>query len=857
MRYFYRLIFISLFSVSCQAAISNQQQLAAFAKDTQLWFAVESNLLADAGTFSGSISIVNTSALALPPGKTDWQIYLHMVRRIPTTEQAGLQLKHIQGDLHRIVPTPAFKGLTSGGQVQLNFRSAPWIISYSDFMPRAFIVLPGLQPEIFANTDTEDFSLFVRPLTEPKQLLRNIGKGDKFATMTNQRRFNQQQTAGALLTASQLQQRIIPSPFQLHTEPGNTTLTSQWQLIASEGLQQESQYLQQQLQQRVGLAIGITGTARSAVKQHIQLSLAKPEQPIPAEGYQLSIGPNLINITGADRAGVFYGVQSLLALLPITTPTAESISLPRLNITDQPRYRWRGMHYDMGRNFHGLEVTLRLIEQMARYKMNKLHLHLTEDEGWRLEIPGLPELTDLGAFRCFDLTEQKCLLTQLGTGPHRNGSGNGYYSREQFIQLLRHAKAHHIEVIPEIDLPGHARAAIRAMESRYQRLNQAEQPEQAARYRLTEDHDLSDYLTVQNYNDNSVNVCLESSYQFVDKVIGELQQMYLEAGTELRLFHMGGDEVAKGSWQGSPACQQLIATSENGVDSVADLKPYFINRIAQLTAKRGLAIVAWEDGLMASPHQPFARAQFQNPQVVVNAWDNIWEWGYGDRAYLFANAGYDVVQSPGTNLYFDHPQEAHPQERGYYWATRYTDTEKVFFYRPDHLYHNADFTRDGTAITDLAALLDRELPQLEKPEHMLGIQGQVWSETIRTAAQLEQMLYPRLIALAERAWHKAGWEPDKASTAAKADWRHFSQRLVSYELPRLQLSNSKHYLPPPGAIRDNGKLMANVAWPGLTIEYSVNQGQSWQQYQYPLTSSAKQLWLRSRLGSVSSRIIKL
>tara|TARA_R110002126_G_scaffold98045_44_gene228274 strand:- start:5601 stop:8165 length:2565 start_codon:yes stop_codon:yes gene_type:complete len=854
MRYFYRLIFISLFSVSCQAAISNQQQLAAFAKDAQLWFAVESNLLADASTFSGSISIVNGSALALPPGKTDWQIYLHMVRRIPTTEHAGLQLQHIQGDLHRIIPTSAFKGLASGEQLQLNFRSAPWIISYSDFMPRAFIVWPGLQPEIFTNTDTEDFSLFVRPLTEPKQLLRNIGDGDNYATMTNQQRFKQQQTAGPLLTNSQLQQRIIPSPTQLHTKPGHTTLTSQWQLSAGEDLQQESLYLQQQLQQRVGLTLDI---ARPAVKQHIKLSLAKPEQAMPSEGYHLSISSNLITITGADQAGVFYGVQSLLALLPVAVPVAGDVNLPRLDIIDQPRYRWRGMHYDMGRNFHGMEVTLRLIEQMARYKMNKLHLHLTEDEGWRLEIPGLPELTELGAFRCFDLTEQHCLLTQLGTGPHRNGSGNGYYSREQFIQLLRHAKAHHIEVIPEIDLPGHARAAIKAMAERYRRLNLAEQPEQASRYLLSEDTDMSDYLTVQNYNDNSVNVCLDSSYQFIDKVITELQQMYQDAGTELRLFHMGGDEVAKGSWQGSPACQQLIATPGNDVDSIADLKPYFINRVAKLTAKRGLALAAWEDGLMASPHQPFARDQFQNPQVVVNAWDNIWEWGYGDRAYAFANAGYDVVQSPGTNLYFDHPQEAHPEERGYYWATRFTNTEKVFFYRPDHLYHNADFTRDGTPITDLEALLGRPLPTLEKPEHMLGIQGQLWSETIRTAAQLEQMLYPRLIALAERAWHKAAWEPAKTSAAAREDWQQFSQRLTFVELPRLQQSNSQHYLPPPGAIRAEGKIKANVAWPGLIVEYSTNDGQNWQQYQTEIIDNTRPIWLRSRLGNSVSRIITL
>ncbi|KKO46429.1 beta-N-acetylhexosaminidase [Arsukibacterium ikkense] len=835
-----------------QQIISSQQQLADFAANTELWFGVESNLLDQPSRFTGSISLLNQSAAVLPAGIADWQIYFHLIRRIERTEQHGLLLEHIQGDLHRITATAAFKGLTAGQQLQLTYSSAPWIISYSDFMPRAFITVAGLEPELFANTDTEDFNQFVRPLTEPRQQLRNIADGDKFASMTDARRYRQQQQAMPALSPQALQQRIIPMPQQLQQHSGQTQLHQQWQLSAPAALLHEGQYLQQQLAPYFTLRQ--PDSLNSAAPQ-LRLALASTAAALQPESYQLTISEQRITITGADAAGVFYGIQSLLALLPVSP--APVVELPQLSISDQPRYRWRGMHYDMARNFHGLDVTLRLIEHMARYKLNKLHLHLTEDEGWRLQIPGLPELTELGAFRCFDLTEQHCLLTQLGTGPQRSGSGNGYFSREQFIQLLRHARAHHIEVIPEIDLPGHARAAIKAMEARYQRLSLAEQPQLASQYLLSEAADTSDYLTVQNYNDNSVNVCLDSSYQFIDRVISELQQMYRDAGAELRLFHMGGDEVAAGSWQGSPACQQLIAQPDNNVNSVADLKPYFIKRVAQLTAKRGLALAAWEDGLMASPQQPFAREQFQNPQVVVNAWDNIWEWGYGDRAYLFANAGYDVVQSPGTNLYFDHPQEAHPAERGYYWATRFTDTEKVFFYRPDHLYHNAEFTRDGTPITDLAALLGRSLPQLEKPKHMLGIQGQVWSETIRTAAQLEQMLYPRVIALAERAWHKAGWEPDKASTAARTDWQQFSQRLGMVELLRLQQSGSGHYLPPPGALLDNGVVKANAAWPGLAIEYSLDQGQNWQQYQQPLAVSQADLWLRTRQGAVHSRLIKL
>ncbi len=531
--------------------------------------------------------------------------------------------------------------------------------------------------------------------------------------------------------------------------------------------------------------------------------------------------------------------------------------LPEGSITDQPRAHWRGMHYDMARNFHGKDVTLRLIDNMARYKLNKLHLHLTEDEGWRLEIPGLPELTSVGAYRCFDLTEQQCLLTQLGTGPSQQGSGNGYYSSADFIEILRYAAARHIEVIPEIDLPGHARAAIVAMNARYNRLLALGQSDAASAYLLAEPGDSSQYLSIQNYTDNAANVCLPSTYAFVDKVVYELQQMYRQAGQTLRIFHMGGDEVASGAWQGSPACQQLFAQPGNGVSGVADLKPYFVRQLAQLTARRGIALAGWEDGLMYDQLNTFERSQLENPRIITNAWDNIWEWGVADRAYRLANNGYQVILSPGTHLYFDHPHEAHPQERGYYWATRFTGTDKVFGFMPDNLYANADTTRDGSKITDLEQLLGRALPPLEQAGNLLGIQGQVWSETIRSAAQLEQMIYPRLLALAERAWHKAGWERNADSNARLADWQGFAGRVVQVELPRLASHGSQFYLPPPGARWQQHNLQVNTALPGLAVEYSIDNGNSWQLYTGQAPDKQHTILLRSSLGGLTSRIVEL
>lgn len=844
------IILLLLSSLPAKAVNWSQQQLADFARHTTLHFAVDSNQLNTPSRFRAAIELHNQSAISLPAGAADWQIYFHLIRRIDAIEQQGLRIEHVQGDLHRFSPVTGFKGLAPGQQLRLEFESAPWLVSYSDFMPRAFIVSKNLQPEVFANTDTEQLQQFVRSLTTDAQLQRNFGSSDQVAIVTPERRFASNLTLnGQQDTTANSSLRIIPSPAQASFKKKRIKLDSNWQLVFSGAASQEANYLQQQLMQ-LGLNLS-TGT--DSKQPVIELALT-PTLALAAEGYQLNLSAKRISLNGKDNAGLFYAVQSLLALLQ---QQDTGWVLPEGSVTDQPRAAWRGMHYDMARNFHGKAVTLRLIDNMARYKLNKLHLHLTEDEGWRLEIPGLPELTNVGAYRCFDLTEQQCLLTQLGTGPDKQGSGNGYYSTADFIEILRYAGERHIEVIPEIDLPGHARAAIVAMNARYNRLMAQGKDDAARAFLLAEPGDTSQYISVQNYTDNAANVCLPSTYAFVDKVVYELQQMYRQADQTLRIFHMGGDEVAAGAWQESAACKQLFNQPGNGVSGVADLKPYFVRQLAQLTAQRGLALAGWEDGLMYDKLNTFERTQLDNPRILANAWDNIWEWGVADRAYRLANNGYQVILSPGTHLYFDHPHEAHPQERGYYWATRYTGIDTVFGFMPDNLYANANTTRDGSKITDLEKLLGRALPSLQQPQNVLGIQGQVWSETIRTAEQLEQMIYPRLFALAERAWHKAGWENHNDDKTRLTDWHSFASRIALHELARLTQLGSTFYLPPPGARWQQNTLAINTALPGLAVEYSLDNGANWQTYTGQSILPAQSLLLRSRAANVTSRAVDL
>lgn len=829
---------------SALAAELTQQQLGEFADDAKLRFGVVNNLAAKPEL---QLTLTNDSGVALPAGKSDWRIYFHSVRKLDATLD-GLSLRHVQGDLHELAPTAGFKGLAAGANLLLPYTASSSMVSYTDFMPRAFITQQGMTAEVFANTDTEAVKDFVEPFTKAEQLQRF--SPDLYPIATAAIRYQDNLAVNQAVAKLDTSPKIIPTPADVKYRKGTATLDSSWQIRYAGRLTGEATYLAAQLKS-AGVTLTSAADHVAATGKVIELTVdgsnAKPE------AYTLNIAADKITITGSDNAGAFYGIQSVLSLLP--AQTASSHALPQLSASDAPRYSWRGMQYDMGRNFHGKEVTLRLIEQMARYKLNKLHLHLTEDEGWRLEIPGLPELTDVGGNRCFDLSEQTCLLTQLGTGPHKSGSGNGYYSTADFIEIVKFASARHIEVVPEIDMPGHARAAVKSMEARYKKLLKAGQKAEAEQYLLSDPLDKSQYMTVQNYTDNSINVCLPSTYAFVDKVVYELQQMYRKAGTKLVTFHMGGDETGAGSWTASPACNALFAKGEQGVAGPADLKPYFVSKVAAITSSRGLDLAGWEDGLMYDPVNTFNRSQFANKHVLANAWDNIWEWGVADRAYRLANAGYEPILSPATHLYFDHPHEANPEERGYYWATRYTDAAKVFGFMPDNLYANADKTRNGAPIENLEALVGRAMPALEKPENLRGMQGQVWSETIRTGAQMEQMIYPRLVTLAERAWHKAAWEGDKPNTAARsADWAAFALQLSAKELPKLAALGGDFYLPPPGAVVENGKLRANSSLPGLKIEFSVDKGTSWNTYADEQAVSASSVLLRTRLGEATSRV---
>jgi hexosaminidase len=549
-----------------------------------------------------------------------------------------------------------------------------------------------------------------------------------------------------------------------------------------------------------------------------RLEVAGTDRRPGDEAYALSVSARGgIEVSGTDSAGVFYGIQSLRALLPVEAfgQQPDSVALDEVTVRDAPRFAYRGMHLDVARNFKPRQFVEKLLELMAFYKLNKFHFHLTDDEGWRFAVAALPELTEVGSRRGHTEDEFDRLLPSYGSGPDpdpASSSGSGHYTREELIEILRYAKDRHIEVIPEIDLPGHARAAIKSMDARRRRLLAEDRPAEAQEYALSDPEDRSRYRSAQGWTDNVIDVCHESSYRFVETVVDEIVSLYGEAGARLTAVHIGGDEVPDGAWQRSAACDG------------ADLHGRFVRRVRQILADRGLVTAGWEEIALETATDP-GRSAIE--ALRVHAWNSVWGWGGEENAYRLANAGYSVVLSNASNLYFDLAYDNDPEEPGLYWAG-FVDTRGPFEFTPLDIYKSARLDRMGRTI---APDLHEQSVRLTEAgrSRILGIQGQAWGELTTDPEATEYMVFPKLLGLAERAWaRQPAWarieDPERRATALAVDWNRFANVLGQRELARLdRLTGGVNYrIPPPGAVIEDGRFSANTAFPGLTIRYTID-----------------------------------
>ncbi|WP_286235949.1 family 20 glycosylhydrolase [Thalassotalea sediminis] len=775
-----------------------------------------------------------------------WQIYYSQIAPLHNADGNLFTLEHLNGDLHRLTPTEKFAGLKKGETKTVTFRASFWTLAESDIMPNMIVTAPELEPRVITSTkptidpDTQlEVLQHVKSYSDYEHHFKRT-PSDNTQWLTAEDFYQRNKVLGEkLLDVSKV---IIPTPKNIvFPEPSGALDISSGINVAFGNVDKES------------VIAGLERLATLGIKQSengakVKLSI-KPDDSKMIGSYTMTILQTGIRITGVDETGVFNGVQSLASLLSL-----DDKSLPYVSVQDEPLFEFRGLLVDVARNFRDKDFIIKLMDQMAAYKLNKLHLHMGEDEGWRLEIPGLPELTEVSSKRCFDITEQQCLMPQLGAGVDENNINNGFYSVNDYIEILKAATARHIQVLPSLDMPGHSRAAIKAMTARYNKYMQLEDKEKAEQYLLHDPDDETKYSSVQFYNDNTINACQESSYAFVEKVMSEVKKIHQVAGQPLTRYHIGADETA-GAWLESPVCKAFIKNNDKGVTDMKQLGAYFVERVANMISAMGIEPAAWSDGLEHTNKDNM-------PAVVqANSWAHI-PWGATQSVNELVNRNWQVVMSTPDVTYFDFPYEADPKEHGYYWASRHTNTEKVFQFMPQNLPVHAEFWLDRQenpfAIDDTLQKDEQGKvthQPMEKGRKVLGIQAQLWSENVRTDNVAEYKIFPRLIALAERAWFEPSWvvpynyqgakysQSTNTFTAEKEaarnkQWRLFANALGQKELPKLDIAGMTYRLPTAGAKIEQGILHANSAFPGLVIEFK-EEGKTWKTYQQPTKVSGQ------------------
>ena len=482
---------------------------------------------------------------------------------------------------------------------------------------------------------------------------------------------------------------IIPQPKELTLNEEKPFVLSQKTVVYYEaGLQREAQFLSEYVNDIMGFAMEMQEYQGQTDGIVLRLS---PDDFDQAEAYEINVTPKQVTITGSDAAGVFYAIQTLRKSLPVS-PSLRGVggsqtTLPSGTIRDYPTFAYRGMHLDPCRHFMDLDSVKIYLDMMAMHNMNQFHFHLTEDQGWRMEIKQYPELTEIGAYR-------------NGTVIGHNGNlydsirHGGFYTQDELRDLVQYAAERHINIIPEIDLPGHMQAALAC----YPHLGCTGGPYEVwRRWGVSEE-----VLCAGN----------EEAMQFVEDVLNEVMDVFPSP-----YIHIGGDECPKVRWEQCPKCQakikELSLKSDGKFKAEDYLQSYVMNRMAKVVEARGRRVIGWDEILEGEPSQ----------STIIMSWRGT------EGGIEAARKGHDVIMTPQNFMYFNYYQSDdianEPTGHGGYLPVEY-----VYDYNP----------------------LPKELTA-EQQRHIIGVQANLWTEYIATFSHVEYMVLPRMAALAELQWN--------------------------------------------------------------------------------------------------------
>ena len=694
------------------------------------------------------LRIANNGEESLDQG---WRLY-YSLGLTPRAEEQRVQQVRVEGRYGYLTPTESWKPLAPGDAIDIPIEN--WLFNGMPLRSQqgfhfVFASAGDNRPEPALPVTLAPSLLPIETL--PNNWIRDMSPSCDVAPDTASDRWRRQ----SAIDVSAAPQVVIPMPAEPQIE--NTK-------VKGSGLNPSDQNLLS------SLAAFFTP---DGIPVQVQIETGKPP-----EAYRLQITTESIDIKAGSEAGVFYAAQSLRQLIDSAkSGSNEGISVPCGDIIDSPAFTHRGLFLDLARHAVSPAAIRQVILAMSAYKMNVLQLGISNDEGFRLEIPSIPELTEVAARRSFRANSAdgrpRALYPAWGDGPEEI---QGFLSGEEFVQLLRLAAEHHVNIILELNLPGHANAMIRAMAA-------------TGRYQLLDPDDKSIHRSAQGYTQNVMNVCLPGTYALAADIFETIAGYYRQARVPLRALHLGGDEVPAGAWLDSPVVRQSsIWNTRWQLDNEADraaatqaLSQHYASEITKLAVAiiPGVKLGFWHE---MSPALP------ADADTYVTGWTT--ETGDRDLVEAVLDRGQRLVIANASFLYLDMPYTLSSEEPGLPWAA-YIDESLIYHFSP----------LANWAITE------------GQRDQVLGLQAQLWSETIYSEERMFYHLFPRLLSVAERGW---------VAESSTRNWSGFASALGKRELSYLESLNIPFRVPPPGVHIVADKIEASSAFPGLVIRYTLD-----------------------------------
>ncbi|MEZ0539809.1 beta-N-acetylhexosaminidase [Fibrella arboris] len=601
---------------------------------------------------------------------------------------------------------------------------------------------------------------------------------------------------------------LIPQPVSMQRQAGQFALT---QATAITYTKPESATVAALLAQQLAGQSSFTLTSRQAATAH-QNSIAlvlttTPDARLGGEGYRLSSGPKGVVITANKPAGLFYGAQTFLQLLPLQSASAgarhATIDVPAVQLVDYPRFGWRGIMLDVSRSFFPKADVMRYIDQLAQVKINTLHWHLTDDNGWRIEIKSLPRLTSVGAWR---VPRDGHFGERPTPKPGEAATYGGFYTQDEIREVVRYAQARNVTIVPEIDVPGHSMAILAA----YPELSCTKDTS----VRVNPGTQFSEWYGNGKFKmlvDNTLNPSDENVYSTLDKIFGEVAMLFPSP-----YIHAGGDECYHGYWEKDPGCQALM--QKEGMTKVEELQGYFMRRVEQIITSKGKKFIGWDEVLEGGKEE-----------APVSKKATVMSWRGMKGGIEAAKAGHDVIMSPSTFAYLDYMQSDPTLEPRIYASLR---LKTCYGFEP--------------------------VPAGVDSVRILGGQGNLWTEQAPTIGHVEYMTYPRAWALSEVFW----------TPRTQRDWAGFIPRMET-QMQRAEQANINYaraaYDPMVTTMLADNKLtvMLDCELPGTDIYYSIDDtmpGRYSPRYTQPLLIPEGNVTLRAityRNGKPAGRQLTL